>query len=184
MKDNQLNNLLTTAKNWAEKNNIAWKNSFLCWDLPSNIMADFSLTLALFIAGQTKQEPHVVAQEIMRVNDYPNLEWTITSQGYINFRFSSSYYQQFFQTTYQQEGRNFQGEPKNQRVNLEYVSANPTGYLHLAHFRQAFIGNTLAQIYQFLGYQVSQEYYINDRGEQINSLINSVYYFSITNYKI
>ncbi|CAG8857279.1 1573_t:CDS:1, partial [Gigaspora margarita] len=74
-------------------------------------------------------------------------------------------------------GKNLRGEDKKMRVNLEYVSANPTGYLHLAHFRHAVVGNTLANIYQFCGYQITREYYINDRGGQIASLINSVYYF-------
>src|SRR5206468_1323084 len=62
-------------------------------------------------------------------------------------------------------------------LNIEYVSANPTGYLHLAHFRHAALGNTLANIYQFCGYEAIREYYINDRGGQINSLVNSVYHF-------
>ncbi|CAH1756522.1 13933_t:CDS:2 [Entrophospora sp. SA101] len=66
---------------------------------------------------------------------------------------------------------------KNIRLNIEYVSTNPTGYLHLAHFRHAVIGNTLANVYQFCGYEVVREYYINDRGGQITSLINSVYHF-------
>ncbi|CAG8841358.1 12869_t:CDS:1, partial [Racocetra persica] len=55
--------------------------------------------------------------------------------------------------TWQQEGKNLRGEDKKIRVNLEYVSANPTGYLHLAHLRQAIIGSTLANVYQFLGYE-------------------------------
>jgi len=86
-----------------------------------------------------------------------------------------SYYQKFLNETLAQEGQNLQGKKKNIRLNIEYVSANPTGYLHLAHFRHAFIGNSLANVYQFCGYEVIREYYINDRGGQITSLVNSVY---------
>jgi arginyl-tRNA synthetase len=172
-----LNNLLTTWKNIAAHYNIVWKDSFLQWELPSNILADFALTLALPISHKTKKSPHEITQAIIKATNYPNLEYTITKQGYINFRFPTSYYQHFFTENLVQNGQNLQGDKKNICLNIEYVSTNPTGYLHLAHFRHAFIGNTLANVYQFCGYEVVREYYINDRGGQITSLVNSVYYF-------
>ncbi|CAI2181908.1 20052_t:CDS:2 [Funneliformis geosporum] len=146
-------------------------------ELPSDISADFALTLALPISYKTKQKPHEIAQEIIQATACPDLEYTITEQGYLNFRFPTSHYEHFFSETLVQEGQNLQGQKKNLCLNIEYVSTNPTGYLHLAHFRHAFIGNTLANVYQFCGYQVVREYYINDRGGQINFLVNSVYYF-------
>jgi arginyl-tRNA synthetase len=147
----------------------------LQWELPANISADFALTLALPISHKTKRNPQEIAQEIIKITDCPNLEYTITERGYINFRFLATYYQHFFAETLAQEGQNLQGKKKDIWVNIEYVSANPTGYLHLAHFRHAVIGNTLANVYQFYGYQITREYYINDRGGQITSLIHSVY---------
>jgi len=140
-------------------------------------VADLALTLALPISHKTKINPRALAQEIIKISVCPNLEYTITERGYINFRFPTTYYQQFLTRTLEKEGQNLCGEKKNLRINIEYVSTNPTGYLHLAHFRHAFVGNSLANIYQFLGYKVVREYYINDRGGQINSLINSIYYF-------
>ncbi|CAG8742974.1 25192_t:CDS:1, partial [Racocetra persica] len=145
--------------------------------LPPNITADFALTLALPISHKTKQKPPEIAQQIIKITGCPDLEYTITAQGYINFRFPIAYYQQFLNETLTQTGQNLRGENKNFRLNIEYVSANPTGYLHLAHFRHAVVGNTLANIYQFCGYPITREYYINDRGGQIISLINSVYLF-------
>jgi len=145
--------------------------------LPSNIPADFALTLALPISHKTKKPPQEIAQEIVKITTCPDLEYTITAQGYVNFRFPIFYYQQFFTETLTQEGQNLQGKKKNFRINIEYVSANPTGYLHLAHFRHAVIGNTLANVYQFCGYEVVREYYVNDKGNQILSLIVSVFYF-------
>ena len=177
MKNYFLNNLLTKWKDFASQNGIIWKNSLLQWDLPENVAADFALTLALPISHKIKKNPTEIATEIVKLNDYPGLEWTITEKGYINFRFPLSYYQQFLAQTWQEKGQNLRGDEKNRRVNLEYVSTNPTGKLHLAHFRHAFLGNTLANIYQFCGYEVVREYYINDRGGQITSLISSVYYF-------
>lgn len=145
--------------------------------MPPNIPADFALTLALPISYKTKINPQEIAQEIVKATACPTLEYTITEQGYLNFRFPTSYYQQFFTEILTQEGQNLRGKKKDICLNIEYVSTNPTGYLHLAHFRHAFVGNTLANVYQFCGYEVIREYYINDRGGQITSLINSVYYF-------
>ena len=176
-KELDFDNLLTTWKKFAKHYNITWKDSFLQWELPSNISADFALTLALPISHKTKTPPLEIAQEILKTINYPNLEYIITQQGYINFRLPLSYYQKFLNETLTREGQNLQGKKKDVRLNIEYASANPTGYLHLAHFRHAFIGSALANVYQFCGYEVIREYYINDRGGQITSLINSVYYF-------
>jgi arginyl-tRNA synthetase len=169
--------LLSAWKNIATQYNISWKNSFLQWQLPTNISADFALTLALPISHKTKKKPQEIAQEILKIAVFPNLTWEITEQGYINFRFPITYCQQFLNETLTQKGQNLRSKKKDIRLNIEYVSANPTGYLHLAHFRHAVIGNTLANVYQFCGYEVVREYYINDRGGQITSLVNSVYYF-------
>jgi arginyl-tRNA synthetase len=81
------------------------------------------------------------------------------------------------QQTVATQAANLRGTNQPQRVNLEYVSANPTGYLHLAHLRQAVIGSALANIYRFLGYPVTREYYINDRGQQIEQLAHSLHHF-------
>jgi arginyl-tRNA synthetase len=178
MKNRFLNNLLAKWKDFASQNGVIWKNSFLQWDLPENVTADFALTLALPISHKNQKTPSEIATEIVRLNDYPGLEWNISEKGYINFRLPLSYYQQFLSKTWQEKGQNLRGSEKNLRVvNLEYVSTNPTGKLHLAHFRHAFLGNTLANIYQFCGYEAVREYYINDRGGQITSLVGSVYYF-------
>jgi len=172
-----LNSLLNNWKKLAAHYNVDWKDSFLQWELPSNIPADFALTLALPISHKTKKNPQEIAQEILKTTTCSELEYNITAQGYINFRFPISYYQQFFTETLAQEGKNLRVKKKNIRISIEYVSANPTGYLHLAHFRHAFIGNVLANIYQFCGYEVVREYYINDRGGQISSLTSSIYHF-------
>ena len=172
-----LSNFLEIWKTIASHYGISWKPSFIQWDLPSKVSADFSLTLALPISYKTKQNPQKIAEEIAKNFDHSSLELLITEHGYINFRFPLNYHQDFLWETYQTEGKNLHGKKKNIKLNIEYVSANPTGYLHLAHFRHAVIGDTLANVYQFLGYDVIREYYINDRGGQILSLIKSVYFF-------
>jgi arginyl-tRNA synthetase len=171
------NDLLAIWKRIAEQQNIVWKNTFLQWDLPDTVKADFALTLALPISHKTKKTLQEVTGEIIKLTAHYNLEYNSTKQGYINFRFPTSFYQQFLNEALIKKGQNLYGGKKNIRLNIEYVSANPTGYLHLAHFRHAVIGNTLANVYQFCGYEVVKEYYINDRGGQVNALVNSVYHF-------
>src|SRR6185312_15127788 len=145
------------------------------------VEADFALNLAFSLAHKTNQSPKVIAEKILYLTkENEHLQGEITPQGYINIRLTDEYYYTFLKKvvangSLSEEKFGFSVRPKNS-VLLEYVSANPTGYLHLAHFRHAIIGNTLANVYQFLGFQVIREYYINDRGQQINSLVNSVYY--------
>jgi arginyl-tRNA synthetase len=172
-----LSNLLSVWKNIANQYGLSWKNSFLQWDLPGDIQADFALTLALPISHKLKKNPNEIAQKILEKTNCPELEYSITKQGYVNFLLPNSYYKKNFNETLSEDGQNLRGEKKNIHLNLEYVSANPTGYLHLAHFRHAVIGNTLANVYQFCGYPITREYYVNDRGGQIVSLIKSVYHF-------
>ena len=62
-----------------------------------------------------------------------------------------------------------------QKVNVEYVSANPTGPLHIGHTRGAVFGDALANLLAFVGYDVTREYYINDAGAQVDVLVRSIY---------
>ncbi|RKY42985.1 MAG: arginine--tRNA ligase [Candidatus Makaraimicrobium thalassicum] len=95
--------------------------------------------------------------------------------GFINFRFSDEYYRQLLINIHDQKshfGRSDEG--RHRHVNLEFVSANPTGPLTIAHGRQAAIGDTLSRILRFNGYHVTNEYYLNDVGRQISLLGESV----------
>jgi arginyl-tRNA synthetase len=126
------------------------------------------------IAFKTKSPVQEVAQQIISLSKHNKfLQGKITPGGYINFRLSDEYYYKFI--------KKITAKRKNPRIKktvlIEHTSANPTGQLHLGHARIAIIGDTLANIYQFLGFQTVREYYINDRGQQINSLVNSVWYY-------
>ena len=64
---------------------------------------------------------------------------------------------------------------KNERVNVEYVSANPTGPLHVGHCRGAVVGDSLARVLEAAGFRVTKEYYVNDAGAQVDMLARSVH---------
>jgi len=142
--------------------------------LPAEIEADFALNLALPLAHKTNQPAKDIAEKIFSLTkDSQYLQGEITPQGYINFRLNDEYYYRFIKKIIAQRKK----LSIKKTVLIEHTSVNPTGQLHLGNARIAVIGDTLANVYQFLGYQVIREYYINDRGGQIASLVNSIYYF-------
>lgn len=96
--------------------------------------------------------------------------------GFINFYFSYEYFVLFLKQIISDANYfSSQTEKNAKRVLIEFVSANPTGPLSVAHGRQAAVGDALSNILEFLGYQVVREYYLNDEGNQINILGNSIY---------
>ena len=70
--------------------------------------------------------------------------------------------------------KKFNYDIKSKKICLEYVSANPTGLMHIGHARGAVLGDTLSSILKEVGHKVTDEYYVNDAGEQINKLLNTI----------
>ncbi|HEY9715272.1 MAG TPA: arginine--tRNA ligase [Chroococcales cyanobacterium] len=98
---------------------------------------------------------------------------TVAAPGFINFQLGKRWLLEALQEIHQKGadfGRSAQGA--NQKVLVEYVSANPTGELHIGHGRNAVFGSCLANLLKFAGYNVEQEFYLNDTGEQIGQLGN------------
>ncbi|MBB4006031.1 arginine--tRNA ligase [Allorhizobium taibaishanense] len=103
-------------------------------------------------------------------------EVSVAGPGFINVRLSAGYWQRLLSsviTAGTDFGRSETGA--GQKVNVEYVSANPTGPMHVGHCRGAVVGDTLANLLTFAGYDVTKEYYINDAGSQIDVLARSVF---------
>lgn len=95
--------------------------------------------------------------------------------GFINFYFSAGYFQRRLRLILEKGGEAFRSQSgAGKKVLIEFVSANPTGSLSVAHARQAAVGDALASVLLMLGYGVSREYYLNDEGNQINILGRSI----------
>src|SRR5690606_16344631 len=95
--------------------------------------------------------------------------------GFINITIKKDYLLEVVKTVLEQiedYGRSASGG--GERIQVEFVSANPTGDLHLGHARGASVGDSLCNVLDFAGYDVSREYYINDAGNQINNLALSI----------
>ena len=131
------------------------------------------------LSKKLKKAPKIIAQEIIDNLEYDNKlidEISIAGAGFINIKFTNYYYQQELKKIYL--CGNDYGKTdlyKWKKINVEYVSANPTGLLHLGHGRNAAIGDTLANIYQWCGADITREYYFNNAGNQMNNLTKSIY---------
>ncbi|MFV0321457.1 MAG: arginine--tRNA ligase [Alphaproteobacteria bacterium] len=139
---------------------------------------DIATNVALILAKPNKLNPRdlgqKIADELSKLDIVDTVE--IAGPGFINMRISNRFWQQSVADILK-AGGNF-GKPndgKDQMVNVEYVSANPTGPLHIGHCRGAVLGDAIASILDFAGYKVTKEYYVNDAGAQVDILARSTY---------
>ncbi|EIO0106773.1 arginine--tRNA ligase [Staphylococcus pseudintermedius] len=139
---------------------------------------DYATNIAMVLTKLAKRNPREIAQLIV---DHLDTEAAhvkkidIAGPGFINFYLDSSYLNAVIDQTLEldtQFGR--VAESKNKKILVEYVSANPTGDLHIGHARNAAVGDTLCNILDAAGYDVTREYYINDAGNQITNLAKSI----------
>ena len=138
---------------------------------------DFSTNVSLPLAKIQKKPPLVIADEIVkRIPVSPLIEKVeIAGAGYINFFLSSEARVKLINLILMEKenfGKSSFG--KKQKVQVEFVSANPTGPLHVGHGRGAAIGDSIARLLDATGWDVTKEFYYNDAGAQINSLSLSV----------
>ncbi len=140
---------------------------------------DYATNVALTLAGQVRQNPREIAtwlaKYLERRDDlFSRVE--VAGPGFINFFIAPVYWQQVpKQVILLGENYGQSKVGKRQRVQVEFVSANPTGPLHIGHGRGAAVGDTLARLLSFAGFHVEKEYYINDVGRQMEILGHSVY---------
>lgn len=139
---------------------------------------DYNTNLALIVAKKNKDNPFDVAKKIKDfLETFAYFEKiTITKPGFINFFIKKEKIiakaLAYFEKDYQEKFDTI----LKAKINYEFVSANPTGYLHLGHARNAIIGETTIMLLDYIGHNVIREYYINDGGNQIDNLAKSIYY--------
>lgn len=137
---------------------------------------DYSTNVALLLAKVLKKPPLEIANIIKdSINDEIIKEVKVESPGFINLFINEKYLLQQINKILEKNknyGRSKVGQ--NTKINLEYVSANPTGLLHIGHCRGATYGDNLSRILSFLGFDVTREYYINDAGNQMTNLAISI----------
>tara|TARA_Y100001970_G_scaffold267335_1_gene357181 strand:+ start:1968 stop:3704 length:1737 start_codon:yes stop_codon:yes gene_type:complete len=143
----------------------------------NNEHGDFSSNIALKLSGNLKRSPVVIAEEIINsVQASDEIERTeFAKPGFINFYLSSDKKHRVLEEI-MSKGRDFGSScvSEKKKVLLEFVSANPTGPLHVGHGRHAAFGDSLARLLRKSGHEVFTEYYLNDAGRQIDILCASV----------
>ena len=141
-------------------------------------MGDYSTNIAFKLTKVLRKNPNLIATDIvskLNKEDY-KLEKIEVLNGFINFTFLSSYIHNLvFKILSEKENYGNLKVGESEYYNVEFVSANPTGYLHIGHGRGAAYGDSLVRILKKAGYKVDSEYYINDGGGQIDNLAHSIY---------
>lgn len=135
----------------------------------------YATPVAFSLAKELKKSPMVIADELVSKFDNCSMFEKVESvKGFINFKLSKSFLQSLVDSALSNRETFAKQDKKDEKILLEYVSANPTGPLHIGHARGAIAGDSLARVGRYLGFDITTEYYINDAGAQMDLLGLSV----------
>ena len=140
-----------------------------------NKNGDYASNVALKFAARFKLKPFELGQIIAKnicENFIDHIE--IAGPGFLNFFLKHNALEDELKKVIALEDSYGRGEKKNIKINVEFVSANPTGDLHLGHARIASLGDSICRLFSFAGYDVTREYYVNDAGNQVDNLALSL----------
>ena len=136
---------------------------------------EYTTNVALMSAKLVSMNPRDFASKLIdNINDGKIEKIEVAGPGFINFYLKNDYLYENLNRIIKDDSYGETNYGKGKKVEIEYVSANPTGTLHLGHARGAAYGDSLARIMKCAGYDVTREYYINDGGNQINNLTTSI----------
>jgi arginyl-tRNA synthetase len=144
---------------------------------PTNFDFDLSCNIAMVLGKQIKENPKNLAEKIKKIllkecKDFDSVQ--VAGPGFINMRLNNSALQNIIIGIYKDKN-SYGSNKKNKKYNVEFVSANPTGPMHVGHCRGAVFGDVLSNLLKFNGNKVTKEYYVNDCGNQIKNFVESVF---------
>ena len=147
---------------------------------PANFECDISTNVSMVLSSINKKSPIEIANQLIKLlkKEDINIESILVAKpGFINIKFKGVYWNNFIKNVhenYENYGVNIQ--EKKKKYLIEFVSANPTGPLHVGHCRGAILGDVISNILIFNKHKVSKEYYVNDYGNQIINFTKSVFF--------
>ena len=146
---------------------------------PKSQRADISCNAAMILAKVNNSSPVKLAEIfkkhlLSKFKEFKNVE--IAGPGFLNIHFHISFWKEYLTKVIQLDSKYGSNKSFKKKYNIEFVSANPTGPLHVGHCRGAVLGDALSNLLIFNGNKVTKEYYVNDHGTQIKSFVDSVYY--------
>ena len=137
---------------------------------------DYATNCAMKFSRLFQTNPRAAAERIIPKLDMSSIDKVeIAGPGFINFYMKQDSLSKIVNEVITKDASYGAGEKKNKKINVEFVSANPTGLLHVGTARGAAIGDCISRILAFNGYDITKEYYINDAGMQITHLAESIY---------
>ena len=139
---------------------------------------DFASNVAMLLARQAKKAPRAIAEAVVGKLSVENTyieSAEVAGAGFINFRLNPAYIRQVLSVV-EAEGENFGrvSDGKGKKIMVEFVSANPTGPMHMGNARGGALGDCLASVLDWAGYEVTREFYVNDAGNQIEKFGKSL----------
>jgi len=146
---------------------------------PKNLQGDISCNAALILSKTNNKKPKNIAEFlktnlIIKFSEFKNI--FIAEPGFLNIEFKDDFWHKFLSDLLNLKEKYGSNSYKKNRYNVEFVSANPTGPLHVGHCRGSILGDVIANLLIFNGNAVTKEYYVNDLGKQIKNFTLSVYY--------
>jgi len=146
---------------------------------PKDHKADISCNAAMILAKPNKSSPIKIAEilkEHLKLNfkEFNSIE--IAGPGFLNISFNILFWNRYLMKVIKLDHKYGSNNNSKKKINIEFVSANPTGPLHVGHCRGAILGDALSNLLAFNGNKVTKEYYVNDYGGQIKNFVYSVYY--------
>jgi arginyl-tRNA synthetase len=177
MKELVRNEIDKALKNLFQANNIDAQIPRYSLEIPKNLEnGDFATNIAFLLAKILKKKPVQIAEELKDIlpdDLFDKIE--VAGPGFINFFVKKNSFYDFLKSVIDSDEVFKSDFGKNMKVQVEFVSANPTGPLHIGHGRGAAYGDSISRILKAAGFEVQKEYYINDAGNQMNNLAKSVY---------
>ena len=139
-------------------------------------LGHFATPVAFSLAKELRKNPMMIADDLASKFDKSEIFQSVTAvKGFVNFKLSNDFLTSRINQALSLQEDFAKGETKNESILLEFVSANPTGPLHIGHARGAVFGDALLKVGKYLGYDITSEYYVNDAGAQMDLLGLSVY---------
>ena len=147
---------------------------------PAKFNSDISTNVAMFLSKINKKSPADLAEilaTVIKKSDNLIENVSVVNPGFINIKFKPIFWTNFIKEI-TQKSKTFGINDKEKKKNylIEFVSANPTGPLHVGHCRGAILGDVIANVLLFNNHKVTREYYVNDYGNQIINFTKSVYF--------
>ena len=153
-------------------------NNIIIENPPEKFNFDFSSNVAMVLAKNLGENPRNIAEKIKKIlteeiKDFSEVE--VAGPGFLNFKLTNRAWIKIIEGIFKSK-KKFGSNNKKKKFNIEFVSANPTGPMHVGHCRGAVFGDVLSNLLKFNGNKVTKEFYINDYGNQIDTFTKSVFF--------